>query len=174
MKTDQPIVSLASPLGFPGGDVPVIMPTMHEKFMKLALAEAKAAQARGDMPFGAVIVKGGEVVAVGESKEKTNCTVTDHAETGAVRIACRKFKTLDLSDCTIYCSGEPCNMCASAIFQAKIPTVVIGASRSDLPHFFRQRRIGIDDLAADCAYGIEVVRGVLKDDCIALFDEFKS
>lgn len=142
--------------------------------MKLALKEAQKAQARNDMPFGAVIVRDGEAVAMGESKEKTNCTVTDHAETGAVRIACRKFKTLNLSDCTIYCSGEPCNMCAGAIFQAKIPTVVIGASRADLPHFFRQRRINIDDLAADSAYQIEVIRGVLKDDCIALFDQFKA
>ena len=142
--------------------------------MKLALIEAKAAQRRGDLPFGAVIVRNNEVITVGESKEKSECSVTAHAETGAVSKACQKLQNLDLSDCAIYCTGEPCNMCAAAIFQAKIPKVVIGASRADLPHFFRQRHIGIDELAADSAHKVKIIRGVLKSDCVALFDDFKA
>lgn len=84
--------------------------------------------------------------------------------------ACRELGTMDLSDCTLYASGEPCNMCASAAFQADIATVVVGATRADLPHFFRKREIGIKELAHDSSHQIEILTGVLNKQAVELFD----
>jgi tRNA(adenine34) deaminase len=139
------------------------------EYMALAITEADKAQAKGGLPFGALVVSGDEIIGRGHSREHELQDVTAHAETAAVSEASRHLG-IDLSGCTLYASGEPCNMCAAAAFQARIGRVVIGASRSDLPHIFRVRDIGIDDLAADSGYGIEIVRGVLRDEAAALFN----
>ena len=78
----------------------------------------------------------------------------------ALNDACKALGTTDLSDCVIYCSNEPCLMCAAAIFQAKIPQIVIGAARSDLPAFLRDRKFRIEHLAENWGYGPEIIRGV--------------
>src|SRR5438128_1037783 len=98
---------------------------MDERFMDQAIKLAKSAKSSGNFPFGAVIVKGGEVISSGQCQEVTEHNVTKHAELIAVSRACSKLKTVDLSGCTLYASGEPCNMCASAAFQADIARVVI-------------------------------------------------
>ena len=93
---------------------------MNEQFMRQAIQLAQQAKENGDHPFGAVIVRGGNVIASGKSEELTKSDVTKHAELIAVSEASQKLNNKDLSDCRVYASGEPCNMCASAIFQAKI------------------------------------------------------
>lgn len=145
-----------------------------EDFMRLAIAEAKDAQANGDLPFGAVVVLNGEIVGKGQAKNNTTGDVADHAELLAVREACSTLKANALSKCVIYCSNEPCLMCAAGIFQADIAKVVIGVSRADLPNFLRQRKLTIEDLAQDSAFKIEIVRGVLKDEILPLFDNLKK
>lgn len=139
--------------------------------MAEAIKLAKAAKAKGNFPFGAVIVRDGQVIAKGECEEVTLHNVTKHAELLAVDEACEASGTVDLSDCVIYASAEPCNMCASAIFQADIPRVVIGATRSDLSNFFRNRKIGIKELAADSSHKIEVTTGVMKAEAAELFED---
>jgi len=144
-----------------------------EHFMQAAIAEAKSAKATGDLPFGAVVVRDGEVVGNGRATNGTTGDVTDHAEMAALRAACKALARNNLGDCAIVCTSEPCNMCAAAIFQAMIPRVVMGASRSDLGGFLRPRKIGVAELAADSGYGIVLLRGVLRDEVLQLFSDVR-
>src|SRR5487761_602318 len=146
------------------------MPATDKNFMRLALKEAKKAKAVGDLPFGAVIVREGKAVGSGHAQDHTTGDVTDHAEILAIREACRFLRTNNLQECAIYCSVEPCLMCAAAIFQAKIPKVIFGVSREDLPTLLRQRKFTIRHLAEDSNYKIEITRGILRDEILPLFD----
>lgn len=144
--------------------------TDHTLYMKHAIAQAKQAKTDGELPFGAVVVRGDEIIATGRCREMHEQTVLAHAELEAVDDACRKLATNKLVDCIIYCTNEPCPMCAAAIFQAKIPRVVMGLTRDDLP-FLRPRAIDIQTLADDSGYPIEITRGVMKEEILALFGE---
>lgn len=148
--------------------------TDDERFMMLAIKEAKEAKERGDWPFGAVVVQNGKVVGRGHTKDKTGGDVTEHAEIVALREACNLLRTNDLSNCTIYCSNEPCLMCATAIFQAHIPKVFIGASRDDLRNLLRPRKLRIEDLVEDTGHKVTIIRGVLKDKVLDLFKDIKK
>ena len=144
-----------------------------ERYMELALRQAGEAKQNGEWPFGAVVVQGDTVVAQNRCRETSEKTVLAHAEMHAINDACISLGRTNLSDCVIYCTNEPCLMCASAIFQAKIPRVVIGACRTDLPHLLRPRQLRIEDLAVDAGFKTELVRGVLKEKVIALFEGLK-
>jgi tRNA(adenine34) deaminase len=99
----------------------------HVEWMRLALAEASAALATGDVPVGAVVVRDGEVVAVGRNERELHEDPTAHAEIIAIREAARVTGDRHLTDCTLVVTLEPCVMCAGAIVAARIPTVVFGA-----------------------------------------------
>lgn len=144
------------------------------EFMKVAIEEALHAKTNGDLPFGAVVVQNGKIVGKGRAENNTTGDVTDHAELLAIRMACETLNTNDLKDCVIYCTNEPCSMCAAGIFQSNIPKVVMGLSRADLPNLLRPRKIGVDQLAEDSSYPIEIVRGVLKDEILPLFADVKK
>ena len=101
--------------------------TEDEKFMKEAIKQAKKAEAIGDVPIGCVIVHDGKVIARGYNKRNKDKTVLAHAELLAMKKACKKLGDWRLEDCTMYITLEPCQMCAGAIVQARIPRVVIGA-----------------------------------------------
>lgn len=143
------------------------------KYMKLALDQAKLAKKMGDLPFGAIIVCNGEVVGEGKCENGTIGDVTDHAEMNALRKACRKLEKNKLDDCTIYCTNEPCPMCAAAMFQAKIPNVVVGLTRNDLPNFLRPRKILMKNLAEDSGYPISIETGIMKKEILKLFKNLK-
>lgn len=143
-----------------------------ERFMVQAIAEAEKGKRVGNLPFGAVVVRAGLVVGRGHSQEITRRDVTAHAEMQALSEACTRLGR-DLSQGTIYCSGEPCNMCASAILHAQVGRIVIGASRADLPYIFRARQIGIMALAADSSYAPEIVWGVLQSEAVKLFADIR-
>ena len=137
--------------------------------MEFAIAEARQAKQAGELPIGAVITSRAGVIARNRCREAAQKTVLAHAELQALNDACKALGSTDLSACTIYCSNEPCLMCAAAIFQAKIARIVIGAARGDLPHLMRDRKFRIEHLAEDSGYNIEIVRGVLKDEVLGLF-----
>lgn len=141
--------------------------------MEEAIKQAVLAKERGNLPFGSVIVQGNKIVAKGFSKEIENHNATFHAELQAISQACQKLGNNELKDCEIYASGEPCTMCASAIFQAKIPKIFIAASRNDLPHIFRHREINIFSLAKDSSYKPMISTGLLKQKSIDLFADIK-
>lgn len=90
-------------------------------------------------PFGAVIVKDDQVIATGNNAVTSTNDPTAHAEVTAIRTACQKLSTYDLSDCTLYTSCEPCPMCLGAIYWARIKTVYYANTREDAAD------IGFDD-----------------------------
>lgn len=104
----------------------------EERFMRLAIKKAKEGAEKGyGGPFGAVITKDNKIVAKAYNTVLKNKDPTAHAEVNAIRKACKKLKTWDLSNCTIYSSCEPCVMCFSAIHWANISKIFYSASIED-------------------------------------------
>lgn len=101
-----------------------------EKYMKIAINEAKKAYKKGDIPVGAVIVKNNKIISKSyNKKEKNNCPI-DHAEILVIKKACKKLKTWHLDGCTLYVTMEPCLMCAGALIQSRIEKIVYGVKNS--------------------------------------------
>ena len=90
-------------------------------------------------PFGAVVVKNGKVVGKGSNKVTTTNDPTAHAEVVAIRDACQNLNSFELNDCEIYCSCEPCPMCLSAIYWARIDKIYFANTKNDAAN------IGFDD-----------------------------
>jgi tRNA(Arg) A34 adenosine deaminase TadA len=145
-----------------------------DDYMRVAIEEAEAAKADGELPFGSVIVHKDVIISRARNKERKSKNVVAHAELSAIDAACHGLQTTDLSDCIIYCTGEPCLMCASAIMQAKIKTIIIGAARHDLPDLLRQRKYRIEDLASDSGYNPLIVHGVMRPQVLKLFEDVKK
>lgn len=101
---------------------------MNEKFMIMAINEAKKAAKLGEVPVGAVIVKDDIIISKAYNTKEKQHSVTRHAEIIAVEKASKKFKNWRLDGCDIYITLEPCPMCASAIKQARISRVFYGLS----------------------------------------------
>ena len=97
---------------------------------RIEIAETNCKTNNGG-PFGAVIVRNGEIVAECGNSVTTTNDPTAHAEVNAIRAACKKLNTFDLSDCEIYASCEPCPMCLSAIYWARIPKLYYAANKHD-------------------------------------------
>ncbi|MBO4447505.1 MAG: nucleoside deaminase [Bacteroidales bacterium] len=101
------------------------------KFMREAIRLANESVANGGGPFGAVIVKDGEIIAGSSNRVTIDNDPTAHAEVNTIRQACRKLNTFDLSGCVIYTSCEPCPMCLGAIYWAGIDRIYYGNNRQD-------------------------------------------
>ncbi len=100
---------------------------MHEKYMALAIKEAKKALKKGDVPIGAIIVYNDKVIARGYNQKEYKNIATKHAEIIAIEKACKKLKTWHLDNCTLYTTIEPCSMCLGAIMQSRINNIVYGS-----------------------------------------------
>ena len=100
-------------------------------FMREAIRLATESVEQGGGPFGAVIVKDGEIVAKSSNSVTIDNDPTAHAEVNAIRKACKKLGTFDLSGCVVYTSCEPCPMCLGAIYWAHIGRIYYGNSRKD-------------------------------------------
>ena len=103
----------------------------NEELMRLAIDIAVDNVKNGGGPFGAVIARDGQVVATGVNRVTANNDPTAHAEVNAIRTACTKLGTFDLSGCVLYTSCEPCPMCLGAIYWAHIKTIYYAGTRSD-------------------------------------------
>lgn len=101
------------------------------RFMRMAIDLSIKSVADGGGPFGAVIVKDGEVLSTGVNRVTANNDPTAHAEVSAIREACRKIKHFKLEGCTIYTSCEPCPMCLSACYWAGIERIFYGNTKQD-------------------------------------------
>jgi tRNA(Arg) A34 adenosine deaminase TadA len=142
----------------------------HEQFMRdaIRLSEEGVRAGRGG-PFGCVIVRDGRVVGRGNNQVTSACDPTAHAEVVAIRDACRALKTFQLPDCTLYASCEPCPMCLSAVYWARIPTVYFGATRDDAA------AVGFDDELIYREISLPrdrrqvSMRGLLRDEALASF-----
>lgn len=103
------------------------MQEMKQGFMDVALAEAEAAAARGEVPVGAVIVRDGQILARAGNRTLEYRDPTAHAEIVAIRVACEATGSQRLADCDLYVTLEPCPMCAAAISFARIRRLYFGA-----------------------------------------------
>jgi guanine deaminase len=137
-----------------------------EDFMKLALQEAK----QGDAPYGAVIVKDNEVTIAAHNTVQRDKDPSAHAEINAIRLLTAKLQSTSLEGYTLYTTCEPCPMCATACVWAGISEIVFGASIGDLIAA-NQSQIDIDceEVIKRGFRKIKVTKGVLKDECLQLF-----
>jgi tRNA(adenine34) deaminase len=143
--------------------------TEHEKYMRLALQEARSAARAGEVPVGCVITgPDGGVIGRGRNMREETRDASAHAEVLAIRQACRALGTWRLEGCVMYVTLEPCPMCAGAVVNSRIPTVVYGAKDSaagscgSVINLFEER------------YGHRpaVYGGVLEAECSALLKDF--
>lgn len=111
----------------------------NEEFMREAIRLSEENVEKGGGPFGAVIVRNGEIVARGVNRVTALCDPTAHAEVSAIREACTRLRTFNLEGCDIYTSCEPCPMCLSAIYWAHIDRIYYGNTAADAA------AIGFDD-----------------------------
>lgn len=100
--------------------------SIQEKYMREALRQAKKAYALGEVPIGCVIVHQGKIIGRGYNRRNTDKNTLAHAELTAIKRASKVMGDWRLEECTLYVTLEPCQMCAGAIIQARIPQVVIG------------------------------------------------
>ena len=145
------------------------MPVEHENFMRLALAQAEAAREENEVPVGAVIVHNGRVIAQAHNQREQLQDPAAHAEMIAITQAAEFLGTWRLENCTLYVTLEPCPMCAGAILQARIPTVVYGAADPKAGAVRSLYRLLEDErLNHTC----KVIDGVLAEPCGAILTEF--
>jgi tRNA(Arg) A34 adenosine deaminase TadA len=137
-----------------------------EHFMQLAIDQAKLA----DFPFGAVIVSGGDVLALGQNSGRRNADPTAHAEMVAIRTCLSKHAPDALKSATIYASGEPCPMCMGAIIWCGFERLVYAASIAELATRIGQIDITSQQIAAATPFTkIEIAGGLLSADAMRLF-----
>lgn len=142
-----------------------------EKYMKLALKEAKKARDINEVPIGCVIVRDDKVIGKGYNKRNTDKNVLSHAELIAIKQACKKTGDWRLEDCTMYITLEPCQMCAGAMVQARLQRAVIGSMNP-------KAGCGGSVLnilqMAEFNHQVDVERGVLEEECSNILTEFFS
>ena len=138
--------------------------------MKTALCEAKKAAKSGEVPVGAVIVKDGKVIATGRNMREEKQNALSHAEIEAINNACKVLGSWRLDGCEMYVTLEPCPMCAGAIINARIKTLVFGA--------YDKTAGSVDSVVNLCDYPYnhkpEVYGGICEDECLAVLKEFFS
>ena len=146
-----------------------VIKNIQEKYMKEALKQAKKAYALGEVPIGCVIVYQGKIIGRGYNRRNTDKNTLAHAEITAIKKASKYIGDWRLEECTIYITLEPCQMCAGAIIQARIPEVVMGCMNPkagcggsilnilEMPQFNHQAL---------------VTRGVLEQECAAILKDF--
>jgi tRNA(adenine34) deaminase len=149
------------------------MASEHERFMAMAIAEAKAGAAAGEQPFGAVVVRNGEVVCRSRSLKVSTSDTTAHSETLAIKYATQKLKQRHIPDAVFYATCEPCPMCLGAILNAGIKTLVLGARNADIRHLaaqaFNFHKYSAESFAEFVGWDLTVVTGVLQDECVDLY-----
>ncbi|HWR15953.1 MAG TPA: nucleoside deaminase [Terriglobales bacterium] len=147
-------------------------------FMKAAVAKTREGIEAGNSPFGATVVKNGEIVASAHNTVWPDTDPTAHAEVNAIRLAAKKLNTIDLSGCVMYTTCEPCPMCLSAIHWARIDRVVYGATIADAQGSgFNELRVDAKKLAEMGGSKLIVEKAASADscrECAGLFQEWKS
>lgn len=139
-----------------------------EKFMSMAIEEARKA----DFPFGAVIVRNGQVLARGRNLGKTNQDPTAHGEVVAIRNFLAMYPPADLQGTTLYTSGEPCVMCIGAILWCGIERVVFAASIAQLATRIDQIMITSQAVANAASFShLKITGGVMAEEAMAVFDK---
>jgi len=142
---------------------------MHEHFMRLALEEAEQAIREGEVPIGAVIAREDRVIARAHNQREGLHDPTAHAEMIAITQAAEALRSWRLSGCTLYVTLEPCPMCAGAVLQGRIPTVVYGAADPKAGAVRTLYRL-LDDQRLN--HRCLIVPGVLAEPCGQILTRF--
>ena len=141
---------------------------MNREFMREALVEAKKAEAKGEVPVGAVIVKEGKIIARGHNLREKKQNALSHAEIECINEACKVLGTWRLEGCKMYVTLEPCPMCTGAIINSRISTLVFGA--------YDSKAGCIDSVINICDYPFnhrpEIYGGIMEDECKEILSEF--
>lgn len=142
---------------------------LDSKYMKEAVKQAKMAAQIGEVPIGCVIVKDGRIIARGYNRRNMDHSTLSHAEIRAIRRASKVLNDWRLEDCTLYVTLEPCQMCAGAIVQARIPRVVMGCMNpkagcgGSVLNILQMKEFN---------HQVEVRRGVLEKECSEVLSAF--
>jgi tRNA(adenine34) deaminase len=139
------------------------------RFMRIALEEARAAAALGEVPVGAVLVQGEKVIARSGNRTIRDCDPTAHAEMIVLREASRAIGNYRLAGVTLYVTIEPCSMCAGAMIQARVPRLVYGC---DDPKGGAVRSCFAILSHPRVNHRVEVTSGVLATECAAILQSF--
>ena len=140
-----------------------------EKYMRQAIRQAGKAAALGEVPIGCVIVYEDRIIGRGYNRRNTDKSTFSHAEITAMKKAGRVIGDWRLEDCTLYVTLEPCQMCAGAIIQARIPRVVMGCMNpkagcgGSILNLLEMKEFN---------HQAEVVRGILEEDCSRILKDF--
>ncbi len=146
-----------------------VIHSIPERYMKEALKQARKAYSLGEVPIGCVIVHQGKIIGRGYNRRNTDKSTLAHAEITAIRKASKAIGDWRLEECTLYVTLEPCQMCAGAIVQARIPEVIMGCMNPkagcagsilnilEMPQFNHQ---------------VSVTRGILEEECRELLKRF--
>jgi guanine deaminase len=146
-----------------------------KEFMKLAIKKARDGIANGQTPFGACIVKAGEVIACEHNRVWQETDITAHAEIVAIRGACKKLGTIDLSGCEIYATTEPCPMCFSAIHWARIGKIIFGTGIQDaMDAGFSELSISDNEMKSRGKSPVKVVGNFMREENLELFRAFNE
>ncbi|WDF53310.1 tRNA adenosine(34) deaminase TadA [Paenibacillus sp. KACC 21273] len=142
---------------------------VHEYWMREAIAEAHKAEQLGEVPIGAIVVKDNVIVGRGYNLRETSFDATAHAEIIAIRQASETLGAWRLLDCTLYVTLEPCPMCAGAIVQSRVPTVVYGTvdpkagCAGTLMNLLQEPRFN---------HRTEIITDILQPECALLLTDF--
>lgn len=136
--------------------------------MMEAISLAKEAGEMGEVPVGAVIVKNGKIIARGKNEREAKQNALSHAEIEAINNACKNTGSWRLEDCEMYVTLEPCPMCAGAIINSRIKTLIFGAYDSKMGSI--DSVINLCDLPYN--HKVEVYGGIMEDECLDLLKNF--
>lgn len=142
---------------------------IDSEYMKEAVKQAKKAAGIGEVPIGCIIVKDGRIIARGYNRRNKDHSTLSHAEIRAIKKASQVLNDWRLSDCTLYVTLEPCQMCAGAIVQARIPRVVMGCMNpkagcgGSILNILQMKEFN---------HQVEVKRGVLEKECSEVLSGF--
>lgn len=145
------------------------MDSVHEKYMKEAIAQAKKAAKIEEVPIGCVIVKDDKIIARGYNQRNKRGSTLAHAEILAIKKASKVTGDWRLEGCTLYVTLEPCQMCAGAIVQARIPNVVIGCMNAkagcagSIINLLSMKQFN---------HQVNVTKGVMEEECSKMMKEF--
>ncbi|WP_459129495.1 tRNA adenosine(34) deaminase TadA [Guggenheimella bovis] len=140
-----------------------------ELFMLEAIEEAKKAYRKDEVPIGAVVVCGEEIIGRGYNRKETQFDPTAHAEILAIQEASRHLKAWRLTECTLYVTIEPCLMCMGALHQARIKRLVFGARDAKFGAAKSLYEVAQDERLN---HQFEVTEGILEEDCRTLMASF--
>ena len=139
------------------------------EFMQMAIDLSIDNVANGGGPFGAVIVRNGEVVATGTKRVTANNDPTAHAEVSAIRAACAKVQNFKLEGCTCYTSCEPCPMCLSALYWAGVERIVYGNTKEDAKEINFDDSFIYDEIAKPYALRAIPCQNLMREEALAGF-----